>query len=141
MKFENKALVFFIILGLLLFIFMLDKKLSSYKEEALLTRSPFNEIKILNEKVELNKKNRIYKHNIDCSKLEKNSQILSYTLNKGKENYKVTASIKVFKDNLVLKDNYKEATSIETKIIVQDDNKLYEQIYIIESTCQQGAES
>lgn len=141
MKFENKALVFFIILGLLLFIFMLDKKLSPYKEEALLTRSPFNEIKILNEKVELNKKNRIYKHNIDCSNLETNGQILSYTLNKGKEDYKVTASIKVFKDNLVLKDNYKEATSIEAKIIVQDGNKLYEQIYIIESTCQQGAES
>lgn len=141
MKFENKALVFFIILGLLLFIFMLDKKLSPYKEEALLTRSPFNEIKILNEKVELNKKNRIYKHNIDCSNLETNGQILSYTLNKGKENYKVTASIRVFKDNLVLKDNYKEATSIEAKIIVQDGNKLYEQIYIIESTCQQGAES
>ena len=140
MKFENKTLVFFIILGLLLFIFMLDKKLSPYKEEALLTRSPFNEIKILNEKVELNKKNKIYKHNIDCSKLEKNGQILSYSLSKGKENYKVTASIKIFKDNIVLKDNYKEATNIETKIIVEDDNKLYEQIYIIESTCQQGAE-
>lgn len=140
MKFENKLLVFFIILGLLLFIFMLDKKLSPYKEEALLTRSPFNEIKILNEKVELNKKNKIYKHNIDCSKLETNGQILSYSLSKGKENYKVTASIKIFKDNIVLKDNYKEATNIETKIIVEDDNKLYEQIYIIESTCQQGAE-
>ena len=141
MKFENKVLVFFIILGLLLFIFMLDKKLSPYKEEALLTRNPFNEIKILNEKVELNKKNKIYKHNIDCSKLETNGQILSYSLSKGKENYKVTASIKIFKDNIVLKDNYKEATNIETKIIVEDDNKLYEQIYIIESTCQQGAES
>ena len=57
--------------------------------------------------------------------------IIDSSLNKGKENYKVTASIKVFKDNLVLKDNYKEATSIETKIIVQDENKLYEQIYII----------
>jgi hypothetical protein len=59
---------------------MLDKKLSPYKEEALLTRSPFNEIKILNEKVELNKENKIYKHNIDCSKLETNGQILSYSL-------------------------------------------------------------
>jgi hypothetical protein len=141
MKFENKLLVFFIILGLLLFIFMLDKKLSPYKEEALLTRSPFNEIKILNEKVELNKKNKIYKHNIDCSKLETKGQILSYSLSKGKENYKVTASIKIFKNNIVLKDNYKEATNIETTIIVEDDNKLYEQIYIIETTCQQGAES
>ena len=139
MKFENKILIFLTIVGLLLFSFLLDKKLSPYKDEALLTRNPFTEIKILNEKVELNKTDRVYKHNVDCSKLQLNSQILSYTLNKGKENYKVTASIKVFKDNIVLKDNYEEATNIETKIIIKDENKLYEQVYLIESTCQQGA--
>lgn len=141
MKFKNKILIYLILVGLLLFIFLLNKKLSSYKDEAVLTRNPFTEIKILNQKVELNKTDRAYKHNIDCSKLEINSQILSYSLNKGKENYKVTASIKVFKDNIVLKDNYEESTNIETKIIIKDENKLYEQIYLIESTCQQGAES
>lgn len=139
MKFENKVLISFIIVGLLLFSFLLNKKLSPYKDEALLTRNPFSEIKILNKKVELNKTDRLYKNKIDCSKLQLNSQILSYSLNKGKENYKVTASIIVFKDNIVLKDNYEEATNIETKIIIKDENKLYEQIYLIESTCQQGA--
>lgn len=138
MKLDNKILISMTIIGLLILIFLLYKELNSYREEALLTRNPFTEIKILNQKVELNNKNKLYKNNIDCSNLKVNEQIISYKLVEGKENYKVSTTIKVFKDNKILKDNYKDATNIETHITIKDNNNLYEQIYIIESTCQQG---
>lgn len=138
MKLDNKILISITIIGLLIFIFLLYKELNPYREEALLTRNPFTEIKILNQKVELNNTNKLYKHNIDCSNLKVNEQIISYKLVEGKENYKVSTTIKVFKDNKILKDNYKDATNIETILTIKDNNKLYEQIYIIESTCQQG---
>lgn len=138
MKLDNKILISIIIIGLLIFIFLLYKELTPYREEALLTRTPFTEIKILNQKVEINNTNKLYKHNIDCTNLKVNEQIISYKLVEEKENYKVSTTIKVFKDNKILKDNYKDATNIETHISIKDKNELYEQIYIIESTCQQG---
>jgi len=139
MKLDNRILISITIIGLLIFIFLLYKELNEYKEEALLTRNPFTEIKILNQKVELNNINKLYKQSIDCTNLNMNEQILSYRIIEGKEKYKVSTNIKIFKDNKLLKDNYKEATDIETKIIIKDDKNKYEQIYIIESTCQQGA--
>ena len=130
MKLDNKVIISITIIGLLTFIVLLYKEFKPYQEEALISRSPFNEIRILNQKVELN--------NIDCSSLKENEQIISYELKEGLENYKVSTSIKVFKDNKVLTKEYKDATNIITRLTIKDDNNKHEQIYIIESTCQQG---
>ena len=138
MKLENKILVSIIIISLLLFSILLYKELKTYQEESYITRNPFQEIKILNQKVELNKTNRLYKNNIDCSKLNENEQIVSYKLVEGKENYKVSTNIQILKNNNLLTTNYQEATNIITRLTIKDDNNKYEQIYIIESTCQQG---
>ena len=138
MKLDNKVIISITIIGLLTFIILLYKEFKPYQEEALISRSPFNEIKILNQKVELNNIDRLYKNNIDCSSLKENEQIISYELKEGLENYKVSTSIKVFKDNKVLTKEYKDSTNIITRLTIKDDNNKHEQIYIIESTCQQG---
>lgn len=138
MKLDNKVIISITIIGLLIFIVLLYKEFKPYQEEALISRCPFNEIKILNQKVELNNIDRLYKNNIDCSSLKENEQIISYELKEGLENYKVSTSIKVFKDNKVLTKEYKDATNIITRLTIKDDNNKHEQIYIIESTCQQG---
>jgi hypothetical protein len=70
--------------------------------------------------------------------LHKNEQIVSYILKDNKD-FKVSAHIKVFNNNQLLEDEYTNATNIETRLVINKDTK--EQIYIIESTCQQGAES
>ena len=138
MKLETKALLSIVIIGLIIFIILLYKELIPYKEESLISRNPFNEIKILNQKVDLNNIDRSYKNNIDCSNLQVNEQILSYKLVEGKEIYKVSTNIQIFKDNKLLIDNYQDATNIITRLTIKDDNNKHEQIYIIESTCQQG---
>jgi hypothetical protein len=138
MKLENKILLSIIIIGLILFSILLYKELKPYQEEALLSRSPLTEIKILNQKIEINKIDRLYKNSIDCSNLQENEQIISYKLVEGKENYKVSTNIQIFKDNKLLTTNYQEATNIITRLTIKDKNNQYEQIYIIESTCQQG---
>lgn len=138
MKLETKALLSIVIIGLILFIILLYKELIPYKEESLISRNPFNEIKILNQKVDLNNIDRSYKNNIDCSNLQVNEQILSYKLVEGKEIYKVSTNIQIFKDNKLLIDNYQDATNIITRLTIKDDKNKHEQIYIIESTCQQG---
>lgn len=138
MKIDKKIYITLVIIGLLFFIYLLRQELSPYKEEALLAKSPFSELKILNQNVEINPNNRFYKNDIDCSKLEPNTQILSYELTPSKEEYKVTTFIQVFSGNHLLKDNYQDITHIKTNIVIQDPEQLYEQIYIIESTCQQG---
>ena len=138
MKLENKILLSIIIVGLILFSILLYKELKPYQEEALISRSPFNEIKILNQKVEINKTDRLYKNNIDCTSLNINEQIVSYKLVEGKENYKVSTNIKIFQDNKLLIDNYQDATNITTRLTIKDETNKHEQIYIIESTCQQG---
>ena len=138
MKLENKILLSIIIIGLILFSILLYKELKPYQEEALLSRSPLTEIKILNQKIETNKIDRLYKNSIDCSNLQENEQIISYKLVEGKENYKVSTNIQIFKDNKLLTTNYQEATNIITRLTIKDKNNQYEQIYIIESICQQG---
>lgn len=138
MKLENKILLSIIIIGLILFSILLYKELKPYQEEALLSRSPLTEIKILNQKIEINKIDRLYKNSIDCSNLQENEQIISYKLVEGKENYKVSTNIQIFKDNKLLTTNYQEATNIITRLTIKDKNNQYEQIYIIESICQQG---
>ena len=136
MKLENKIVIAVLFIGLLVSIFILYIKLIPYKEESELTKNPFSTIKILNQEIDLQSNTRLYTNTIDCTNLEVNEQILSYNLKEDYENYKIKASIKVFKDNELLKDDYDEATNIETEIIVNDENKLYEQIFIIKSTCQ-----
>lgn len=138
MKVENKILLSIIIIGLLILIILLYKEFKPYQEEALISRSPFNEIKILNQKVELNKIDRLYKNNIDCTNLNVNEQIVSYKLVEGKENYKVSTNIQIFKDNKLLIDNYQDANSLITRLTIKDETNKHEQIYIIESICQQG---
>lgn len=138
MKLENKILLSIIIIGLILFSILLYKELKPYQEEALLSRSPLTEIKILNQKIEINKIDRLYKNSIDCSNIQENEQIISYKLVEGKENYKVSTNIQIFKDNKLLTTNYQEATNIITRLTIKDKNNQYEQIYIIESICQQG---
>ena len=138
MKLENKILLSIIIIGLILFSILLYKELKPYQEEALLSRSPFTEIKILNQKVELNKIDRLYKNSIDCSNLHENEQIVSYKLVEGKENYKVSTNIQLFNDDKLLTTHYQNTTNLITRLTIKDDKNNYEQIYIIESTCQQG---
>ncbi len=138
MKLENKILLSILIIGLILFCILLYVELKPYQEEALLSRSPFTEIKILNQKVELNKIDRLYKNSIDCSNLHENEQIVSYKLVEGKENYKVSTNIQLFNDNKLLTTNYQNTTNLITRLTIKDDKNNYEQIYIIESTCQQG---
>lgn len=138
MKLENKIIISITIIGIIIFIILLYKELKTYKEESLISRKPFTEIKILNQNVELNNIDRLYKNNIDCSNLKENEQIVSYKLVEGKENYKVSTSIKVFKENKLLTKEYESVTNIITRLTIKDDNNKHEQIYIIESTCQQG---
>lgn len=138
MKLENKILVSIIIIGFIIFSILLYKELRKYQDESLLSRNPFNEIKILNNSVKLNKTNRYYKNNIDCSSLNENEQIISYKLVEGKENYKVSTNIQILNNDKLLSKNLNKATSIITRLTIQDPNKQYEQIYIIESICQQG---
>lgn len=138
MKLENKILLSILIIGLILFCILLYVELKPYQEEALLSRSPFTEIKILNQKVELNKIDRLYKNSIDCSNLHENEQIVSYKLVEGKENYKVSTNIQLFNDNKLLTTHYQNTTNLITRLTIKDDKNNYEQIYIIESTCQQG---
>ena len=74
------------------------------------------EIKILNQNIELNKIDRLYKNNIDCSNLRKNEQIISYNLVEGRENYKISTNIQIFKNNTLIKDNYQDATNLITRL-------------------------
>ena len=138
MKQENKIILFIIIIGLIIFNILSYKELKQYKEESLLSRNPFTEIKILNQKVELNKKNRLYKNHIDCSNIQENEPIISYKLVEGKETYKVSPNIKLINNTKILTSNYKDITNILTRLTVKDENNKYEQIFTIESTCQQG---
>lgn len=138
MKLENKILVSIIIIGLIIFNILLYKELRKYQDESILSRNPFNEIKILNTSVELNDTNRYYKNNIDCSSLKENEQIISYKLVEGKEEYKVSTNIQILNNDKLVSNNYNKVTSLMTRLTVQDPKKQYEQIYIIESICQQG---
>ena len=53
-------------------------------------------------------------------------------------NYKISTNIQIFKNNTLIKDNYQDATNLITRLTIKDYNNKHEQIYIIESTCQQG---
>ena len=130
MNTENKILIFILILGLIISTYITSISISNNKK-----LNPFTEIKILNKKVDIKNDKYFYKNTIDCSKLHKNEQIVSYILKDNKD-FKVSAHIKVFNNNQLLEDEYTNATNIETRLVINKDKK--EQIYIIESTCQQG---
>ena len=138
MKTENKILMIIIIVALIMSIYLVYISLNPYKEKYLLTINPLSEITVLNNKVIINDNQKLYKQTIDCTNLEKNEQILFYKLKDSKKEYKISASIRVLENDKILKESYKNATSIESKIIIQDKDNKYEQIYIIESICQQG---
>lgn len=138
MKTENKILMIIIIVALIMSIYLVYISLNPYKEKYLLTINPFSEITVLSNKVIINDNQKLYKQTIDCTNLEKNEQILFYKLKDSKKEYKISASIQVLENDKILKESYKNATSIESKIIIQDKDNKYEQIYIIESICQQG---
>ena len=138
MKLENKILLYTFIIGFIIYNILLYKELKNYQDEAFVSKNPFLEIKILNQNIELNKIDRLYKNNIDCSNLRKNEQIISYNLVEGRENYKISTNIQIFKNNTLIKDNYQDATNLITRLTIKDYNNKHEQIYIIESTCQQG---
>ena len=138
MKTENKILMIIIIVALIMSIYLVYISLNPYKDKYLLTINPFSEITVLNNKVIINDNQKLYKQTIDCTNLEKNEQILFYKLKDSKKEYKISASIRVLENDKILKESYKNATSIESKIIIQDKDNKYEQIYIIESICQQG---
>lgn len=131
MKKENKLLGFIIILGLIISIIITLDATPNYYEN-----TPFTEIRILKERVNIKDSVKSYQHKADCSNLKVNEQILSYELKK--DNYKVNTSIKVFKNDILLKENYDNATHIETIITIEDKETQKEEIYIIETTCQQG---
>ena len=82
MKINNKVLLLFLIISLLILTVLLSKEAIKYKKEYLLTTNPLTELKILNQDITLNKMNRNYKNNIDCSNLNNNEQIVSYKLNR-----------------------------------------------------------
>ena len=130
MNTENKILIFILLLGLIVSTYITSISISNNK-----TINPFTEIKILNQKIDIKNNKYFYKNKIDCSKLHKNEQIVSYILKDNKD-FKVSAHIKVFNNNELLVDEYTKATNIETRLVIKKDKK--EQIYIIESTCQQG---
>ena len=138
MKTENKILMIIIIVALIMSLYIVYTNLNPYKEKYLLTINPFSEITILDNKVILKDNQKLYKQTIDCTNLEINQQILFYKLKDTNKEYKITASIQVFDNDNILKETYQNATSIESKIIIQDKESKYEQIYIIESLCQQG---
>ena len=139
MKINKKRLiVILIIISLLIFIVMLLKKVNQYKELYVLTQNPFSKISILNQNVILNNTDRLYIKSVDCNNLTPNEQIVYFTLKESKENYKVSVFINIYENNKLLTDNYEKATNIETRLIVKDSNKQYEQIYVIESICQRG---
>lgn len=130
MSTENKILISTIILGLIVLIFITYSTKTTTKD-----LNPFTNIKILNQEVKIDDNKKLYQNTIDCSNLHPNEQIISYNL-KDNKNSKVSASVKVYKDNVLLIDDYKEATNIETRLIIKTSKR--EQIYIIESICQQG---
>ena len=138
MKTENKILMIIIIVALIMSLYIVYTNLNPYKEKYLLTINPFSEITILDNKVILKDNQKLYKQTIDCTNLEINQQILFYKLKDTNKEYKINALIQVFENDNILKETYQNATSIESKIIIQDKESKYEQIYIIESICQQG---
>lgn len=137
MKVEKKMVIGLasILFTVLLILFI--QNYVSYVNLRKVTKSPFSIIEVLGQKIRLKDSERTYNVDIKCDSLtDANTQILYYRLNEKYNDYKITVSNKVFNNQNVVTDDYKNITEIDTNISIIDPKNKYEQVYHIKATCQ-----
>ena len=136
MKFEKNLFIALISLLVIVLLIAFIKKYNTYKAEYEVTQMPLSSLSILNNEIDLNSNQRTYNLTIDCSSLlkDKNTQIISYKLLKNTQEPIISLTTKVYDGEKVV-DNYNHITSINTIMSITDQNKKYEQVFVINATC------
>lgn len=137
MKFEKKFFIFLISLLIIVLTIIFFKNYNLYKEMYEVSKMPLSSLSILNNEVKLEDNQHTYNINIDCSSLkDPNNQIISYDLFKFAEKANVSIATKIYDGDKVLTDDYSHLTSINTSLSITDQNKKYEQVFVINATCE-----
>ncbi len=137
MNFEKKLFIVLISILIIVLLFIFTKNYHTYKEVYDATTMPFSSLSILNNDLDLKANERVYNLNIDCSSLkDENTQIISYQLLKEATESNLSISTKIYNNDQVLTDTYDHITSINATISVTNPNKTYEQVFIINATCE-----
>lgn len=137
MKTENKIIFFLTIVLIIVSLFLFIKKYNEYKNITIITSNPFKEIKILNQNIEINNKERSYTKTIDCSSLiDKNTEIISYNLKENYQDYKISISTKLYNENYVIIDDFNNISNMEINMFITDPQDTYEQLYYIKAICE-----
>ena len=137
MNFEKKLFIVLISTLIIVLLFIFTKNYHTYKEVYDATTMPFSSLSILNNDLDLKANERVYNLNIDCSSLkDENTQIISYQLLKEATESNLSISTKIYNNDQVLTDTYDHITSINATISVTNPNKTYEQVFIINATCE-----
>lgn len=137
MKFERNLFIFLISLLIIVLLIVYVRRYNTYKNFYEVAKMPFETLSILDNKVELADNQKSYNLQLDCSSLkDENTQIVSYTLQKGALDSNITISSKVYNGDSIVKTDYSQITSINTIISIVDPEKKYEQIFSINATCE-----
>ena len=137
MKIEKKLFIILISLLIIVLLIVFIKNYNLYQKQYEVSRMPLSSLSILNNEVELSDSKRSYNLNIDCSSLkDENTQIVSYQLQRYALEDNVSISSVIYDGNKVLTDNYDHLTSLNTTIKISDKNKTYEQVFVINATCE-----
>ncbi len=137
MKFEKKFFIFLISLLIIVLIIIFFKNYNLYKEMYEVSKMPLSSLSILNNEIKLEDNKHTYNINIDCSSLkDPNNQIISYDLFKYAEKANISITTKIYDGDKVLTDDYSHLTSINTSLSITDQNKKYEQVFVINATCE-----
>ena len=137
MKIEKKLFIILISLLIIVLLIVFIKNYNLYQKQYEVSRMPLSSLSILNNEVELSDSKRSYSLNIDCSSLkDENTQIVSYQLQRYALEDNISISSVIYDGNKVLTDNYDHLTSLNTTIKISDKNKTYEQVFVINATCE-----
>ena len=132
MKKENLLFKIGLIILIILFVFLLIVAVIKNNKY---DKTIFQELSILQEKIDL--KDNVYRYKVDisCHDIEDNEQILNYKLKDKYKDYKITVDSIFYKNEKKIKENYKEATDINLIIRPVDEKDAYPHIYFIEVNC------